>query len=423
MKSLLVILLFSISSCTTSYQKEVGTGLISLSYSCEYLVSKEFKIEPGSVFLVSDTLDLKGKRLKMPKDVTIVFKKGIIKNGVLIGENTRIEYKNRIFDKVKIEGTWLVPCVKTSMFCDLNYANSLRDVFALTNPSINNTILVEKGNYYINLTHNAEAGLVINDKTHVKIEGNVHLVQNEYPNYSIISAIGKDITIEGHGKILGDRYNHVGVGGEWGMGIIVSGQNIILKDISVQNCWGDCLYVTGDSRDILINHCSLSGGRRQGISVISADGITIKNCVITNIGGTDPGYAIDIEPNENDRVGTVVVEKTNCYNCAGGFTANGRAKNSKVDTVLIRNCIFKAKGKPAVISTTCTSITINKCQIAQEVGNKTIAFDHIGDLNITRNSFVYQDSLKLRIDKKVKGFLNMESWPIIIRDCNNLIIK
>ena len=420
------ILIIVIGCIITSKCGAMSKDSHSISLSDIYLTKEAITsagIIEGEEFIVSDTLDLRGGRLLIPKEVTLIIRGGLIKNGVLIGQNTRIECGNRVFDNVRIEGSWIVPCIMSSMFCNLSYYNSLRDVIALSNPSINNTIIIEEGDFFLQLEKNADTGIVIQDNSKVIVNGNIHLIANDFPNYSIIKAKGKNISIEGNGKIIGDRNNHFGKKGEWGMGLTISGNNVMVKGINIINCWGDCIYVTGRSTDVVIDKCYLEGSRRQGISIISADQLTIKNCIISNIGGIDPGYAIDIEPNENDLVGTVTIENVTCHNCSGGFTANGRSKNSKVDSVVIRNSLFKVKGKPAIISSTCNSIIVYNCEIIQEEGDKVIAFDHLNNLKVDNNIFFYSLPLFSKINKRIRGLFNYDSWPMIISECVNSSIE
>jgi len=104
--------------------------------------------------------------------------------------------------------------------------------------------------------------------------------------------------------IQGDRKIHIGNGGEWGMGIsIVSSSNIQIIGPKVIDCWGDGIYLgennSGANKNILISYAQLDNNRRNGISVISVDGLDLICPVVTNTNGTAPMAGIDIEPNTN----------------------------------------------------------------------------------------------------------------------------
>ena len=54
---------------------------------------------------------------------------------------------------------------------------------------------------------------------------------------------------------------------------------------------------------------------------MKADSVTIKNCKISNVSGTNPQYAIDLEPNANDTVNHILIENVEVVDCEGGFMA------------------------------------------------------------------------------------------------------
>jgi len=53
------------------------------------------------------------------------------------------EILRAFFDKVEISGTWIALDIRTSMFVNLDYDNSLRDVFALTDNAVVNNVTIE----------------------------------------------------------------------------------------------------------------------------------------------------------------------------------------------------------------------------------------------------------------------------------------
>ena len=99
--------------------------------------SGEFK----RMFLTSD-INLKGKTMTIPENTILVGRGGVIKNGTIVGSNTTIETNNAIFSDVSIKGTWMVPEISTSLFANLTRVNSLKELLALANPVIKNTIVI-----------------------------------------------------------------------------------------------------------------------------------------------------------------------------------------------------------------------------------------------------------------------------------------
>src|SRR5690554_498154 len=110
-------------------------------------------------------------------------------------------------------------------------------------------------------------------------------------------------------RIKGDRDEHTGVAGEFGMGIeIRSAENIVLRDPYIYNCWGDGIYIgqvseaAGPCKDIYIERGKVDNNRRQGMSVISVDGLFVDNTQFTNTNGTPPQAGVDFEPNDSFNV-------------------------------------------------------------------------------------------------------------------------
>jgi hypothetical protein len=103
--------------------------------------------------------------------------------------------------------------------------------------------------------------------------------------------------------IIGDRSNHVGTSGEWGMGIAMYGAtNIKIYGANISNCWGDGIYVGQASstyicKSIVIKDAVLKKNRRDGISIIGVDGLQLDNLYAGYTDGTSPMAGINIEPN------------------------------------------------------------------------------------------------------------------------------
>ena len=165
--------------------------------------------------------------------------------------------------------------------------------------------------------------------------------------------------------IVSDKHTHLGTDGEWGMGLRFAGAvNASVSGLTIKNCWGDCIYVGGNSKNVLIERCLLDHGRRQGISVTKADGVTIRNCKISNVSGTNPQYAIDLEPNANDTVDHVLIENVEVVNCEGGLLATKATRDTEtkmIGDVQIKNCKVSAQSRYPIKMTSCESLTVENC--------------------------------------------------------------
>lgn len=363
----------------------------SNSYSETTIIDSEkkdtisFPIKPNSVFVLNEDIDLGGKVYKLPRGVTIKQTKGVIKNGTLIGYRTEIDAKTALFENVSICGSWNVPVISTDLFKDLNYTNSLKDVIALSNHSVRNDIYIKPGDYIVSVDSENQSCLKLTSNTNIYIEGQITLLPNPYAHYNIIHVIGENICISGTGTIIGDKDMHTGTDGEWGMGVRFSNaRNCSLLGLNIKNCWGDCVYIGGNSSFINVKQCTFRNGRRQGISITSGNNISIEECEIYDISGTNPMYAIDIEPNRSNIVDSVFIRKVKTYNCKGGIMCTRSTKSdSSIGYVEITNCVvsgtsekysYRFKGVDYVV--------LKRCQGS----GKQISFLHVKNVIVEGNS-------------------------------------
>ena len=83
---------------------------------------------------------------------------------------------------------------------------------------------------------------------------------------------------------------------------IMSSSNVTVEKMSFLKSGGDGIYLGEktprvSNRGIVIRDCVCDGNNRQGISVITADGLLIERTVLSNTKGTNPKAGIDFEPN------------------------------------------------------------------------------------------------------------------------------
>lgn len=259
----------------------------------------------------------------------------------------------------------------------------------------NGTLVISEGDYILRVKKEGGACLIIGDNTELVINGSLRLAPNSFNSYDIIRVVGSNVKIHGKGSIVGDRLAHTGSKGEWGMGInFRKASHATLSGLTIKECWGDCIYVGKNSSNIVIEDCLLDNSRRQGISVTSADGITIRNCNITNISGTNPQYAIDIEPNRQCVVDHVFITHVNVKNCEGGFRAalgKRTVGNARIGKVEIRNCCVTAKSRQTIHLAGCEQAVVNDCTIETRRGEKPILSRKVGQLSQKNNKVIYKN--------------------------------
>ncbi len=114
-----------------------------------------------------------------------------------------------------------------------------------------------------------------------------------------VAIFGYDVTIRMHKE---DYRKAPYAKGEWRHTININGcRNVYIFGIRAENSGGDGIYLgAGTStfnEDIYIKDVILRNNYRQGISVISAQRLLIKDVEIYDTEGTPPSAGIDFEPN------------------------------------------------------------------------------------------------------------------------------
>ena len=275
------------------------------------------------------------------------------------------------------------------------YRISGGDVSMFDGREIKNGILViAEGNYLLQVKKEKGACLIVGDNTELIIDGTLQLAPNGFKSCDMIRVVGRNVKIHGKGSIIGDKSKHTGRQGEWGMGIRLHGsRNVTISELTIADCWGDCIYIGGGSKNTQISNCQLRGSRRQGISITKADGVTVSNCKISNISGTNPQYAIDIEPNKRCVVDNVLIQNVIVTGCEGGFRAViGKEEfgNARIGKVEILNCNVMAKSRQTIFLGGCDEAVVNNCVIETRKGEKPILSRKVGHMSEMNNKVIYK---------------------------------
>ncbi|HEY0668876.1 MAG TPA: right-handed parallel beta-helix repeat-containing protein [Sphingobacteriaceae bacterium] len=186
------------------------------------------------------------------------------------------------------------------------------------------TVYVPQGTYLINpdISIIMKSNVILNmvDSTRIiKVKPSSEIRYNVIRMHKISNA-----QIKG-GKISGERYEHIGTTGEWGMGVsIYEGTNCKLINTIITDCWGDGIVVGSQSNrygapNASVN-CVISGvesrnNRRQGLTIGGVDSLIVINSKFTHTNGTAPQDGIDIEPDHN------TAQKVHIRNCEIAYNA------------------------------------------------------------------------------------------------------
>lgn len=358
-------------------------------------ISRSSLEEKEQVIEIQGIVDLKGEILEIPSNCLLKFNRGRIINGKVIGSRTRIERINNsaIFHNVSIGGTWNVTDVSSSFFLDKSYC--LEQVFALTDPTVYNKVVIEKGKYYVSRSDLSEGALNIKSNTDLIIKGEIIVTPNNYSHYYILNLKDvKNVTVSG-GAIVGDRNEHIGNSGEWGHGIFVWGnsENIVIDGVRIRNCWGDGVAIGRSEavKNVELANLRIENCRRNGISVIACDGCCIRNCSISNIEGTAPEYAVDIEPNKSGHVSDVLLSGLKIRGKSGILVPIANADDQHfIKKIRINNCDIRTI-KRCVSIDGADGVIIDGNKLINKTEDESIplVIDHDSkDIIITNNQVV-----------------------------------
>lgn len=151
----------------------------------------------------------------------------------------------------------------------------------------------------------SSVGLYARNNSYIKFtdSGCLRLLNTSTDTYSMIYASGISNSYWTNLRLDGAMENDSVVGGEYGMGFAMYNcSNIGIYDAHIQDMWGDGIYIGGSgtpNSNITIDNPYIRYARRNGISVISVNGLTMWSPTIHAVTQTNPKAGIDFEPNDN----------------------------------------------------------------------------------------------------------------------------
>ncbi len=332
----------------------------TISTPCNFDLST---ITANSTKVIDCVWDLKGETITLPESVKLDFGKGDIVNGKLVftGDNNTIDGR-LLNSKLEIEGAVKL---KSSTFkfytvrWDVVEGKTTKEISLTNRKNINKSIEMVKrleGTVFelgkIDAYFNVEANKinrVYHSERSIRIPSDFHFKMNDdtflrvqpthFPSYSLLTTYVTDNSTISGGNLIGDRWEHnyspindiAGVKrDDHGYGFliwIIGTHNSTVDNVTIKNASGDGiiihsktirtpdgLLVNGNrtSEKITIKNSRIIESRRNGISVIDANGVIIDNCEVTDTGkgeqvydangskifsssGTAPRYGIDLE--------------------------------------------------------------------------------------------------------------------------------
>lgn len=191
-------------------------------------------------------------------------------------------------------------------------------------------IKLEQGTYYVDVDDgdlNKTGSSKDFYNQNIKVLSNINFnlngstiiaVANNRAKYKVINVYGESNVKIYNGSIKGDKLSHdfsslsTSNTHEYGMGVAVLGNsnNITIQNLNISELTGDGIYVklseVSSTNNITIKNNEISSARRNGISIVSCNKVSILNNVIYGTNGVSvdpdggrirPGSGIDLEPN------------------------------------------------------------------------------------------------------------------------------
>lgn len=168
-------------------------------------------------------------------------------------------------------------------------------------PASGGCVYIPPGTYLVDAVRSIRLG------NNVTLAMTPQTVLKALPNDAEWSAVLRVADVDNvtilNGVVQGERYEHQGKKGEWGMGVMITGSTrVTVQGTEANACWGDGFYIGSElvdklAEDVRLIDVQAGDNRRQGISLICGRNIEIVRPRIRHTHGTPPAAGIDIEPN------------------------------------------------------------------------------------------------------------------------------
>lgn len=166
---------------------------------------------------------------------------------------------------------------------------------------------------------------------------------------------------------------------EWRHTLGIYGRGITVRDLTLLSSGGDGVYVNG-ARDVVLENLVCRDHHRQGISVIAARNMLVRNCDFSGTWGTPPACGVDLEPNHNRNFFENVVfeDCTFVENAASGILLHLGAldQTSAPVSMTFRRCTVRGnKGHGVTVyvasrgNSARGSVLFDGCRIFGNAGN------------------------------------------------------
>jgi parallel beta-helix repeat protein len=236
--------------------------------------------------------------------------------------------------------------------------------------------------------------------------------------YVIQLAALTDVEIVG-GTIYGYRNLGpvpAGTTAEWGHCIACGGsQRVTIRDIVLREAMGDGISVGGNSgnpsRDVIIKNVSSIDNRRQGLSIVYVNGLTVDGGTFDDTTGTSPECGIDIEPEANQYAKNITIQNASFRgNHKYGINILQRSDGGIVDQVTIKGCTIggtsgDGNNSNGLVTTGGSNVMVQDNTISYNSATG-IVINNTTNLAVVGNSFknnYYRNGPTTRTERDVTG--------------------
>jgi hypothetical protein len=237
------------------------------------------------------------------------------------------------------------------------------------------TVLVPGGTYMVDAVKKKRRLALKSDMT-LKLakDAILKVIPNDSRKYSVLTISDvSNVTVVG-GTLEGDRAEHRGKVGEAGMGIRIDNgaKRVTISGVTSRKMWGDGFYVEG-AKDIKFCGVTADNNRRQGLSIVEANGVLVTDSLFTNTRGTRPSAGIDLEPDHAEqRIVNVRIQNSKFIDNAGPGIEIAGKRGAVAKVELARNMFrgnrpILVENAPAVLaSAICDNRQVSSQTARQE---------------------------------------------------------
>lgn len=336
--------------------EDTNNTAVDTSLPCSFTFESA---QSGDTVIINCIMDLGGKSITLPSNITILYEGGDIINGTLNFSDNSVISGELLNATLIVGGT--NPQLKDPTFNfiakrwgivegivedDVATANkeNIKQVISLVKKLGGSTFNLDNIDAYFevstlgsNSNHDSENSILIPSNFHFKMGENCNL--RVQPNNSEVSAlirtVGTENIIISGGKLWGDRYTHNYNAAEntiegrhgWGHLVMLKGvHNGVVDGVELHEATADGITISGtehrlndgslkpngrESKNVTVKNCLINDSRRNNIAITDGTGIYIEYNTIKNGGsgndsevvssnGTSPRSGIDIEAFKNN---------------------------------------------------------------------------------------------------------------------------